>query len=367
MRLPMSDVHVWDATKEKRCIQFLYHFLGLHYQRLGQEKKKYGGSAYAALKEKIDISTMIDELDIAASYFEKISSPLTITRPYSIHGCDQYIYIDPVNYNQEVDGKRKSKTMLVDIFNEYALHGEYIAWIDSQNERQINFIYAFIRSSNSERMIETIKFKNIFFLKKDEKTTPTDIAQEKQDIYTRMNFPNNVKTTKEKYDTIIKFFDLWPTSIETKKKQIIYLREKWEDINSDYTVIDWTKNNEVILIWAFDYINKVMLENTKPKWADISFYENNITSIKCKEFVSTCYDLLSCAENESPKMTFADRLRIRGITQKHRKTLKEQKRDFYLSIPVTEETRTAFNKLKHAKRMNSEELLLELIKRYREK
>lgn len=363
----MSEVHLWDAAKETRCIQFLYHFLGLYYQRLGQEKKRYGGTAYTASKEKIDINTMIDELNIAALYLEKISSLLTITRPYSIHGCDQYIHIDPADYNQEVDGKKKSKTMLVDIFNVYALHGDHIAWIDPQNDRQINFIYAFIRSSNSEHMREKLKFENMFFLHKDEMIIHDDTAQKKQDIYTQLNLPKNAKNTKEKYNAIIGFFDLWPTSIETKKQQMFYLQEKWEAINKDYSIIDWTNNNGVILDWAFKYIKKVMLNHTKPKWADISLYEKNIDNMKYNEFIVTCYDLLSCTDSESPKMTFLDRLRIRGVIQKHRKNLKEQKRDFYLSIPVTEQTRTDFNKLKYEKRMNSEELLLELIKRYRAK
>ncbi|UXB13175.1 hypothetical protein GP476_17645 [Aeromonas dhakensis] len=186
-----------------------------------------------------------------------------------------------------------------EILKAECLDKSYFDWINTDNDRLCNFIWAYIQCAKEK--IELVNDADFVFghnmntnSTRFEKTlyiSPENIIKEtsyisfglQQDAFRFVELnPTNNKIIKR---NVISFFDTWDVSLNEKEKNIKTLENKWTNIRNFDDLETWIPKNDPDKInWAWSYIHK----DAAPDW----FINDNHRLDKYLGIITT-FDLLN--------------------------------------------------------------------------
>lgn len=313
----MAEV-AWNTKKEEREIMFLYDLFADEAGWRGRRNRDISMPAIDVAAKKLDefiLDVLSDRIE-SDILFDKLRS-MNIKAGYSS-------FEDPF----------KIKHLMKDIFDCRNLTSGAFEWISSDNQRQCNFIWTYLRISDERhgtleyKQSLTITNEHEEFDEKDRRRlSVVDIFGLKPNIYESLGLPTLVDGSHAKKECIIRFFDLWDVSRKKKEDQIEAFKHAWDKIKNKSTMADWLNKNDNMAGWAWSYTLKRFLSFDTPVWVDLS---NSKNDEKEKDALITLYDMLSIKD----QALLMASLRKSGAVQKHRVNSDNRKS---MSIPLSDE------------------------------
>ncbi|WP_434470930.1 hypothetical protein [Aeromonas veronii] len=302
--------------KEKLCFFMIFSLM-----RLGGE----GG-------EKRDVS--MPSIDIAAKKLDEFILDVLSNRIERDILFDKLRSMGIKAKDVSFDDSFKIKLLMNDIFDYCNLTSDAFEWISSDNQRQCDFLWTYLRMSDERRGILeykqslTIPNEHEEFDEKDRRRIPTvNLLGLKSNLYESLGLPTLVDGSHAKKECIIRFFDLWDVSRERKEDQMEALVYAWNKIKNKSKMADWLNKNDNMAGWAWTYTLKKFLNFDTPAWVDLS---NSKNEEKEKNALITLYDMLS-VKDQTLLMASLSRS---GAVQKHRINSNNRKS---MSIPLSDE------------------------------
>ncbi|MGL6562871.1 hypothetical protein [Aeromonas hydrophila] len=313
----MAEV-TWNTKKEEREIMFLYDLFADEAGWRGRRKRDVSMPAIDIAAKKLDEFI----LDVLSNRIER-DILFDKLRSMGIKAKD-------VSFEDSF----KIKLLMNDIFDYCNLTSDAFEWISSDNQRQCDFLWTYLRMSDERR--GTLEYKQSLtipneheeFDEKDRRRIPTvNLLGLKSNLYESLGLPTLVDGSHAKKECIIRFFDLWDVSRERKEDQMEALVYAWNKIKNKSKMADWLNKNDNMAGWAWNYTLKTYLNFDAPAWVDLS---NSKNDEKEREVLITLYDLLS-VEHRAILMASLSKS---GAQQKYRMNSSERKA---MSIPLSEE------------------------------
>lgn len=317
----------WHPKKEEREITFLYHVF------LNGDDRPRRSAAMVSIEDKASkLESFI--YDVVADRHEKRERMLLANELENIGSSP---------YREDFEEQNTIKTLMLDVFNAHCLSAESFSWIDPDNERLCNFVWAYILSSIYKD--DALECKQSLSIKDEKQNrhgerpeSVTDLQsshRENRYIYLYLNLPLHVTSSREKRECIVHFFDLWTASRRKKERQLEYFSHTWGKIKNKSKMEDWLIKNEGMAEWAWNYTFKTYLAFTAPIWLDLSGVNK---SNKAKQAMITLYDLLS-TEHRTILMASISKS---GSVQKNRINSEGRKS---MSIPLSEERKEMLKRI----------------------
>ncbi|WP_323936700.1 hypothetical protein [Aeromonas veronii] len=316
----MAEV-TWNTKKEEREIMFLYDLFADEAGwrgRRGRRNRVLSMPAIDVAAKKLD--TFI--LDVLS---ERIERDMLFNKLRSMN-----IKVRDVSFEDPF----KIKYLMKDIFDCCNLTSDAFEWISSDNQRQCDFIWTYLRMSDERRgrleYKQSLTITNEYeeFSERDGGRIPAvNLFGLKSNLYESLGLPTLVDGSHAKKDCIIRFFDLWDVSRERKEDQMEALVHAWNKIKNKSKMTDWLNKNNNMAGWAWTYTLKRFLSFDTPVWVDLS---NSKNDEKEKNALITLYDMLSVKD----QVLLMTSLRKSGAVQKHRVNSDNRKP---MSIPLSDE------------------------------
>ncbi|MFM5840897.1 hypothetical protein ACET68_20760 [Aeromonas rivipollensis] len=313
----MAEV-TWNTKKEEREIMFLYDLFADETRWRGRRKR--------------DVS--MPSIDIAAKKLDEFILDVLSNRIERDILFDKLRSMGIKAKDVSFEDSFKIKLLMNDIFDYCNLTSDAFEWISSDNQRQCDFLWTYLRMSDERRGILeykqslTIPNEHEEFDEKDRRRIPTvNLLGLKSNLYESLGLPTLVDGSHAKKECIIRFFDLWDVSRERKEDQMEALVYAWNKIKNKSKMADWLNKNDNMVDWAWTYTLKKFLNFDTPAWVDLS---NSKNEEKEKNALITLYDMLS-VKDQTLLMASLSRS---GAVQKHRINSNNRKS---MSIPLSDE------------------------------
>lgn len=366
-RSSKSHNKLWNIKDDHEKIFTLYSFLELNkhsFIDIFQSKHEYIDS----LEREGNPTdyTMAAALENAcldfAFYIRDIESNRKInTYDFTYKGIDfNFNYMDCLLSNEQFD-EHCAKTYFLQIYDCISLSDELFSSLTINNSRMVNFAWSHIRISRYHRNNRCLSINHIDNYDKETLRSRTKF------IYDDLNLTQLPFDAKEKAEQIKMFFGLLNLDKRGKEIEIKSIYKEWDNVKDDNRIIDWLNNIESkknklsdenkkeMIAWAWRHIKTKYYNDITPVWGGI----DNDLSIKSiqqqKENVITFFDLMT---NEAIKSSIISEFKTSASKAKY-KILNNKK--IHLNIPVNEDTKDMFDKIKTRLNLSNEELLIKMI------
>ncbi|WP_320153396.1 hypothetical protein [uncultured Tolumonas sp.] len=366
---------IWNAVKDKRKITVLFNFFELDKCRfitILENEVKYNRYinvisdkntiTIKKQKNKTSIEEMLGLLTEACLDWIQYIKDEEKTRSGEIYLYYNNIEIN-INTNElyglnNVQLQKESKIFFINIFNQTSMSDDIYNCLTQKNHRLVNLIWSIIRLAEYKSSDSTIHFPHI-----DSSNLHNNARTE--NIYNCFLLEKNPSSIQDKIGEIKKFFDLLITTKERKEEYLNELYEHWEKTKHDSRIIEWidrfinrdkklsNDDREQVLIWIWNHIKSKYYNNTHPTWVTSGdFKQDNMT---LNENIITFFDLMT---NDAIKNSIISELKTSASKAKYRISNNNK---IHLNIPVSEETKSKFDKLKNNFNLSNEELIERLI------
>ena len=176
--------------------------------------------------------------------------------------------------------------------------------------------------------------------------------------YNQLSLKNNPSDNMERFDEVVKYFDRIPQPSRWKLDLIAHLKGIWGYIFSNRKPFSWLeKDNDEQCRWAWDYINKIDWDNSKPMISQLS-----VTSTEEMYFaIYAAYDTWK-AKTEAKRLFTID-FNKAWQQKKHRDSRQGKKA---CSLVLQEDVKLKLDELAKTRKVTLSQLVEQLIeKEYR--
>lgn len=371
----LKTEQIWNAAKEKRKITVLFNFFELDmfkFRTIFENEVKdniyidfFSDKNIITIKKqknKISTEEMINSLTEACCDWIEYIKEEGKTRSREKHLYYKNIELK-INTNElyelsDAQLKKESKNFFIKIFNKISMSDDVYNCLTQTNHRLVNLIWSIIRLAEHKNGDSNIHFPHV-----DSSNLHNNARTE--NIYNYFLLEKNPSSIQDKIGEIKSFFDLLISTKERKEEYLNELYKHWEKTKHDLRIINWIEkfinrdkklsndDKEQVLIWIWNHIKSKYYNSTHPIWVKSGDFKQDKMTLN--ENIITFFDLMT---NDAIKNSIISELKTSASKAKYR-ILNNDK--IHLNIPVSEETKSKFDKLKNHFNLSNEELIERLI------
>lgn len=364
---------LWDKKNENREIFILYNFFELDELRfIDIIKNRHDGNFSEIRKGSPSIEIMAATLennclDLANYIKDNKNNRNRTLDSFNYRGIRFNLNYKDISLSNDISDLRCAKAYLLNIYNYISLSDEIFSPLTIDDVRLVNFVWSYIRISKHYRNNAHLLINHIDNYKKD---TLEDVFQF---TYDKLNLIKSPSRTKEKIEQIKLFFGLLSLGKQEKEVEIKFILNQWDNVKDDKKIADWLNNMESrksklneegkkeIINWSWQHIKTKYYNKNTPAWGGIDDDSSINSTQQQKENIITFFDLMT---NEAIKSSIISELKTSASKAKY-KILNNKK--IHLNIPVNEDTKNMFDKIKTRLNLSNEELLIKMIYNENEK